>query len=83
MKFASRARACVFARMLRQYGSEIDLVIVDASYSEKYALDLLTEMASYRKRNGPCPAALCISRVYRGPRFELEVERKGARLLYV
>jgi DNA-binding response OmpR family regulator len=61
----------------------IDLVILDASHREKYARDLLNGIASYRARNGPRPMVLCISRVYRGPRFQLDVERKGARLIYV
>lgn len=29
------------------------------------------------------PGILCLSRVYRGPRFQLDIERRGARLVYV
>ena len=63
--------------------SEIDLVIVDASQREKSALELVTEIAGYRTQYGPRPLVLCLSRVYRGPQFELEIERKGVRFLYV
>jgi hypothetical protein len=72
-----------FPQMLKRHVCEIDLVILDASHREKYVRYLLTEIASYRARNGPRPMVLCISRVYRGPRFQLDLERKGARLVYV
>ncbi len=72
-----------FSQMLKWHVCGIDLVILDASHREKYVRDLLTEIASYRARNGARPMVLCISRVYRGPRFRLDLERKGARFLYV
>jgi DNA-binding response OmpR family regulator len=72
-----------FAEMLKRCPVPIDLVILDVSLGEKYVRDLLSEISSYRVRNGPRPAILCISRVYRGPHFALDLERKGARLLYV
>ena len=72
-----------FARMLKRKGAPIDLIILDASRQEKHLCKVLNEIAAYQVRNGPRPMVLCISRVYRGPRFELDLERKGARLLYV
>jgi len=67
--------------LLRQ--SAVDLLIVDVSRREKYACDLLADVGAHRALNGPRPAVLCISRVYRGPRFALDLERKGVRLIYV
>jgi hypothetical protein len=72
-----------FSDVLHEYGNEIDLVILDASRHEKHVRQFLTELISFKTRNGPRPMALCISHVYRGPRFVLDMERKGARFVYV
>ncbi|SRR5260370_6041649 len=72
-----------FSQIFKQYVLRADLLIVDVSHREKYVRDLLRKIALHRARKGPRPMVLCISRVYRGPRFELDLERKGARLLYV
>lgn len=60
-----------------------DLVIVDASHREQYVRDITASIGAYRARNGPRPAVLCVCRSYRGPRFELDLEKKGARVIYV
>jgi hypothetical protein len=70
------------SHVVRSFGGT-DLVIVDISHREQYARNLLIQIANYRAMHGPRPMALYISRVYRGPQFELEIERKGARFLYV
>jgi DNA-binding response OmpR family regulator len=62
---------------------DADLVILDASYREKAFRQILEDIAARRARNGPRPMILCISRQYRGPQFQLDIERKGARLVYV
>jgi hypothetical protein len=63
--------------------AEFDLVIVDASHREQFVRDVVSGIATQRERNGPRPGVLCICRTYRGPRFELDLERKGARVVYV
>jgi hypothetical protein len=60
-----------------------DLVIIDVSQREKVFERLLKEIVTFRAQHGPRPMILCISHVYRGPRFQLDLEQKGARLLYV
>jgi len=72
-----------FVEMKRRSGLSPDLVIMDASAHEDRVRRLANELGKYRIQHGPKPMILCISRVYRGPRFEIELERKGIRLLYV
>jgi DNA-binding NtrC family response regulator len=71
-----------FSEMIRQYGTT-DLVILDVSFREGSTRNLLGQIVSHRVQAGPRPMLLCVSRVYRGPQFELELERKGARLVYI
>ena len=71
------------ATALRQESPVPDLVILDPSQREKYAGTLLDEIVSYRTRYGPQPMLLCVLRVYRGPQPELDLEKKGARVVYV
>jgi hypothetical protein len=68
---------------VRGHGEDADLVIIDVSHREKFFWPLLEDISIYRSEQGENPVVLCISRIYRGPRFELDIERKGARLLYV
>jgi len=63
--------------------TDFDLVIVDASLREQSVRDLVTEIATQRASSGPRPMVLCICRCYRGARFELDLERRGARVVYV
>jgi DNA-binding response OmpR family regulator len=72
-----------FSQLLGRYGTATDLVILDVSSRKKHSYDLLAQIASRRVQHGPRPMILCISRVYRGPQFELDLERKGARVVYV
>lgn len=60
-----------------------DLIILDVSKDDRISRAILTEIL--RRRAEPClrPMLLCVSRAYRGPRFEYDLERKGARLAYV
>ena len=69
--------------ILQRSGGAIDLFILDVSCREKYVRELLAEVISHRAKSGPRPMVLCISRIYRGPRFALDLEMKGARFLYV
>ncbi len=68
---------------LSELGHEIELVILDVSKGDDETWSIVAEIRQYRTQYGPKPMLLCVSRVYRGPRFELELERKGARVVYV
>lgn len=68
---------------LSRFGREIDLVILDVSGNDPEVRNYLAEIVRYRAQHGHRPMVLCVSRVYRGPQFELELERKGARVVYV
>jgi hypothetical protein len=72
-----------FFQILRRCGAVNDLLILDVSRREKYARDLLAQISSHRLQYGPRPMVLCISRSYRGAQFELDLERQGARVVYV
>ena len=71
------------AERLAKMDQEVDLVILDVSHEDQDTQDRFAEILRYRAQHGPKPMLLCVSRVYRGPRFELEFERKGARVVYV
>jgi|HubBroStandDraft_1064217.scaffolds.fasta_scaffold1238499_2 DNA-binding response OmpR family regulator len=71
------------SQMLRRCGPATDLLILDVSRREKYARDLLAQITAYRLQHGPRPMLLCVLRAYRGAQFELDLERKGARVVYV
>lgn len=60
-----------------------DLAIIDVTVNDRESRMCLMQIKIIRARYGPRPALLCISKVYRGPQFELELERKGARIAYV
>lgn len=60
-----------------------DLVILDVSQNDRRVRNLLDQICSHRIKHGPRPMLLCISRAYRGAQFELDLERKGARVVYV
>ena len=59
-----------------------DLIILDITLDDKATRTLLTEALRRRAESGPGPMLLCVSRVYRGPRYEFDLERKGVRLAY-
>ena len=59
-----------------------DLVILEVSHNRIDLWRRLTIVQRYRIEHGPRPMVLCASDVYRGPRFELDIEQKGARLIY-
>jgi hypothetical protein len=68
--------------LLDNVGKDLDLAILHVSANCDAEEDLET-LRRHRDTNGLRPMVLCVSRVYRGPRFELEIERKGGRLVYV
>lgn len=60
-----------------------DLIILDVSSDDRATRALLTEALRHRAECGPRPMLLCVTRADRGPRYEFDLERKGARLAYV
>jgi DNA-binding response OmpR family regulator len=71
------------AEHLSKLRDDVDLIILDASGNDPLVHDQLGEVRRYRAQHGHRPTVLCVSRVYRGPQVELELERKGARVVYV
>ena len=67
---------------MKRQTAEIDVVIVDLSSDRIEAWDALDEILRLNWENAVPPMILCVSRVYRGPRMKLAVERRGARLVY-
>lgn len=72
-----------YASWLRGRENGADLVIMDVSRREKYFWQVLEEIVAYRAQHGHHPNILCVSRVDRGAQFDLDLEKKGARLIYV
>jgi len=62
---------------------DTDLIILDVSNDDVGVRQRLAEVSRCRKRRGIRPMLLCVSTVYRGARFELDIEHQGARLVYV
>lgn len=60
-----------------------DVVMIDMSLDNAAGHAYVTAVRNHRAEHGPRPMLLCISRIYRGPRFALDLERKGARVVYV
>jgi DNA-binding response OmpR family regulator len=71
------------AQTLRGYSRGFDLVILDVACDEAVTRKHIAAVRAIREKRGPRPMLLCVSWVYRGPRFELELERQGARVVYV
>jgi hypothetical protein len=49
----------------------------------RFVRDLVNEVSDIRAQHSLRPMLLCVSGNYRGPKFELELERKGARVVHV
>ena len=56
-----------------------DLVIVNVSNPDKPWITILAKLQGVCRRSGWGPLILCVSNRPREPRFELELERQGAR----
>lgn len=63
--------------------SAIDLVVMDGTADPGLVDECFKGIADLYARRGRRPMLLCVSRVYHGPRFEMDLENKGARLVYV
>ena len=62
--------------------SDIEIVIVRSSLSRPEDWNLLDHLCRLSGSDTPAPAILYVAPAYRGPRIRLEVERRGARLVY-
>src|SRR5258708_7322275 len=71
------------AEHLSKLSDDVDLIVLDASGNERVIHNQLGEIRRYRAQHGHRPTVLCVSLVYRGAQVELELERKGARVVYV
>jgi DNA-binding response OmpR family regulator len=60
-----------------------ELVIFDMSLDDRVRREHLRFVQDYRDQHGGRPGILCVSRVYRGARFEFDLGRKGVRVVYV
>jgi DNA-binding response OmpR family regulator len=59
------------------------LVILDVSLDNRVSREHLRCIQDYRDQHGGRPLILAVSRVYRGSRFEFDLERKSVRVVYV
>lgn len=62
--------------------AEFDVVILDMSANGPNDWKTFDQVRSLPRMTATRPMILCVSRVYRGPGMKLEIERKGARLVY-
>jgi len=60
-----------------------DVLIVDMTANRPEDWERLDRVRFGAERTASKPRILCMSRVYRGPKFELDIEGRGARLVYV
>lgn len=60
----------------------VEIVVCDVTHLDETGWRELRDFADFLRHNPTSILLLCYSRVYRGPRFELEVERLGARFVY-
>lgn len=68
---------------LSTHERNFDIVIIDVSTYSTAVRQHLTLLTAHRAERGPRPMILCVSQVDRGPQFELQLEREGARVVYV
>jgi len=71
-------------RILEESEEPFELVILDLSQSPQEGLECVREISDLHFKLGrfPGPLVLCVSANYFEPRFELEVEACGARVVY-
>lgn len=67
--------------VLRSPAAECEIVVINVSDAAQPWMTILEKLneASRASGNAPLPLFLCVSARQREPRFELELERKGAR----
>lgn len=60
----------------------VEIVVCDVTGLDEAGRRELREFAEFVRQHPASIFMLCYSRIYRGPRFELEMERLGARFVY-
>ena len=70
-------------RHIIEHGAAIDLVVVDGTASPGLVEKCFKSIADLYSGRGRKAMLLCVSRVYHGPRFEIDLENEGARLVYI
>jgi CheY-like chemotaxis protein len=69
--------------VLSRSDANFHVVVWNVTRVQWDCLDVLRTINElYRQSPRPRPRILCISVVYRGPQFRLDIERLGARLIY-
>jgi hypothetical protein len=59
-----------------------ELIILGFSRNEREARSLVQKIVNYRIGTGCAMKILCVLPVYRGPQFQIELERQGAHVIY-
>ena len=62
--------------------SSVEIVVFDVTNLNYDSKRRLRSICQLSRPDGSPVLVLCISRSYRGPRFELDIERLGARFVY-
>lgn len=62
--------------------SSVEIAVFDVTQLNDDCKHQLRKICQQHKQDGFPVPVLCYSRIYRGPRFELEIERLGARFVY-
>jgi DNA-binding response OmpR family regulator len=71
------------SNLFQRHAENFDLAILDFGTESAAAEKCLTSLRNHRTRYGLRPMVLCVLRAFRGPQFELQLERFGARVVYV
>ena len=75
-------RLAVLPILARSDLQTIEIVVCDVTALDEPAWRELRAFAVTLRQRPTVVLMLCYSRIYRGPRFELDVERLGARFVY-
>jgi hypothetical protein len=59
-----------------------NILIIDVSHFAQVATRKLRSLCENLRYSSAPTLILCFSTIYRGPRFELEIERLGVRFIY-
>jgi hypothetical protein len=70
-------------REIERHTNSYDILVLDVTGLDHGATRKLIVAGSECSLPGTMPIVLCISRIYKGARFEFDLERQGSRLIYV
>jgi hypothetical protein len=62
--------------------SAVEIAVFDVTHLNDDSRRQLRRFCQWPRQDGYPVLVLCFSRAYRGPRFELDIERFGARFVY-